>query len=483
MPETPLSSAILTILRLEKTWSQTELAGVLGRSSSLICLYEKGKKSLDRERLEQFAVAMGYTPESPELVRLVLLLLRELLALCQGTEEERQIALAAARVALTAARATVPALDGALAKARVRQEGEAAEDLLKELLAFPPEERSFLVAEAPEYQTAAFCVHLCAESVKAAAHRPADALGLAELAIRVARLVPGEEGGRVRLEGNCHGHRGNALRVGNDLDGAEVAFVRAWELWRAGTDAGPVPLDESRLLDLEASLRRDQRRFEEALALLELARERAGSEEQVTRVLLKKGFTLEQMGEYGRAVEALAEAELRVDGLRQPRQFWVLRFNQVVNYCHLGDRYDEAELLLPEVRALAVGLRNELDVLRTLWLTGRVHAGQGRWEEAAAALEQVRGDFTVRDLAYDAALATLELAAIRLEQGDTGEVKKLTREAQPVFRSKKIHREAREALQLFRAAVEREAVTLELARELIRYLYRARYDPRLRFAP
>jgi tetratricopeptide (TPR) repeat protein len=482
MPETPLSSAILTILRLEKTWSQTELAGALGRSSSLICLYEKGKKSLDRERLEQFAVAMGYTPESPELVRLLLLLLRELLALCQGTEEERQIALAAARVALTAARAAVPALDGALAKARVRQEGEAAEDLLKELLAFPPEERSFLVAEAPEYQTAAFCVHLCAESVKAAAHRPADALGLAELAIQVARLVPGEEGGRVRLEGNCHGHRGNALRVGNDLDGAEAAFVRAWELWRAGTDAGPVPLDESRLLDLEASLRRDQRRFEEALALLELARERAGSEEQVTRVLLKKASTLEQMGEYGRAVAVLSEIEPEVVRWKEPRQLFALRFNQVVNYCHLH-RYEEAALLLPEVRGLAIDLRNDLDLLRTLWLTGRTHAGKGRWAEAAAALEQVRTDFTARDFAYDAALVTLELAAIRLEQGDTGEVKKLTREAQPVFRSKKIHREAREALQLFRAAVEREAVTLELARELIRYLYRARYDPRLRFAP
>ena len=41
--------------------------------------------------------------------------------------------------------------------------------------------------------------------------------------------------------------------------------------------------------------------------------------------------------------------------------------------------------------------------------------------------------------------------------------------------------EAQAALQRFRAAAEREAATVELARRLVRYLYLARQDPRLRF--
>ena len=42
-------------------------------------------------------------------------------------------------------------------------------------------------------------------------------------------------------------------------------------------------------------------------------------------------------------------------------------------------------------------------------------------------LEQVRQDFTVRGLPYDAALASLDLAAIYLEEGRSVEVRNLAR--------------------------------------------------------
>lgn len=47
-------------------------------------------------------------------------------------------------------------------------------------------------------------------------------------------------------------------------------FDQAKRLWQVGSDPGRV-LDPGRLLDLEASLRRDQRRLDEALALLDEA--------------------------------------------------------------------------------------------------------------------------------------------------------------------------------------------------------------------
>jgi hypothetical protein len=37
-------------------------------------------------------------------------------------------------------------------------------------------------------------------------------------------------------------------------------------------------------------------------------------------------------------------------------------------------------------------------------------------------------------------------------------------------------------LQLFQQAADREALTAELARRLVAYLYRARFNPELRFA-
>jgi hypothetical protein len=51
-----------------------------------------------------------------------------------------------------------------------------------------------------------------------------------------------------------------------------------------------------------------------------------------------------------------------------------------------------------------------------------------------------------------------------------------------VFKSKGVHREALAALRLFKEAAEREVATAELARRVLRYLYRARHDQGLQFS-
>src|SRR6185295_6222067 len=116
------------------------------------------------------------------------------------------------------------------------------------------------------------------------------------------------------------------------------------------------------------------------------------------------------------------------------------------------------------------------------WLEGRVSASMGRVEEAIAALRQVRGEFATRGIAYDTALATLELAALLAEQGRAGEVKDLARQMAFIFKAQGVPREALAALSLFRKAAEEEAVTAELARSVLDFLQRARHDPALRFA-
>ena len=144
-----------------------------------------------------------------------------------------------------------------------------------------------------------------------------------------------------------------------------------------------------------------------------------------------------------------------------------------VDLCHL-DRYGEAASLLPRVRELAIEQANELDLLRLVWLTARVDAGQGRAEKAVAGLEQVRLKFADLDMPYDAALASLDLAALWLEAGRTAEVKELALEMEAIFRAKKIDREALAALILFWEAAKREAATVELVRRVIAEIEKAK---------
>ncbi len=263
--------------------------------------------------------------------------------------------------------------------------------------------------------------------------------------------------------------------------GAEEAFARAGEFWEAGATADPGLLPEWRLLDLKASLRRDQRRFAEALDLLDRART-ASPQETAGRILLIKAVTLEHMGESEAAIEALQDASPLVNGQLDPRLRFALRFNLATNLCLLG-KTEEARPMLDEVRKLAVVLQKELDLVRVVWLQGRVAAGMGEPKEAVSCFEQVRREFRAREMDYDFALASLELAVLYREQGCLCEVKTLAGDMLWIFRRQGIHREALAALRLFCNAAERETVTVELARRLFQYLNRARLDPELRFEP
>ncbi|HSK74903.1 MAG TPA: hypothetical protein VLQ45_00465, partial [Thermoanaerobaculia bacterium] len=329
------------------------------------------------------------------------------------------------------------------------------------------EGRRELVECFPELWSWALAVRLCEESVRAAARRAEAALELADLALFVVRRVPGSEAWRSRLQGFAWAFVANARRVANDFDGADHAFARAWELWQAGAGSESDLLPEWRLLDLEASLRREQQRFPEALDLLRRARELCGDDKlSMARILLKKEHILEQMGDIEGALNTLTEAAPVVQESGDSRLRFLHLFKIANNLWHLG-RYSEAAERLPKIRDLALQQANELDLVRVLWLTARIQSGQGKAEEATATLEQVRRDFAARDLPYDAALSSLELALLWLKANRTAEVRELALGMAWIFTSKKIHREAIAALTLFYEAARQETATLELTRSVI----------------
>ena len=94
-------------------------------------------------------------------------------------------------------------------------------------------------------------------------------------------------------------------------------------------------------------------------------------------------------------------------------------------------------------------------------------AGQGRADEAIVSLEQACRDFAALKLPYDTALASLDLAVLWLKAGHAARVRELAVEMEAIFRANKIHREALAALTLFWEAAKGEVVTVELVRQVI----------------
>jgi transcriptional regulator with XRE-family HTH domain len=356
-----------------------------------------------------------------------------------------------------------------------------AEEIWIALERFPiPKRRRLIEQTLHARRSWALAQEVSYASERAASNSARDALELAGLALSIADRVPGESL-RFRVQGYCWAYVANARRVANDLEGADEAFTRAWDLWWAGAASDPELLPEWRVLDLEASLRRAERRFPQALALLDQARAASGEEPMaVGRILLKKEHVFDQIGDTEAALAVLAEAAPFVEASGDPRQLLSLRFKTANNLWHLK-RYEESARMLAQVRELAVEQGNELDLIRVVWLDARIAAAQGRPEEATAGLEQVRRDFAGHELPYDAALASLDLAVLWLEAGRTGEVRELAVEMQAIFQAKRIDREALAALTLFCKAARQETATVELAQRVRAYLQRAKHQPGLRF--
>lgn len=333
---------------------------------------------------------------------------------------------------------------------------------------------SRLIQLSPRSGDWALAVQVCAASVKRATHSAEEALELAGLALSIAERSPKEESWRSRLKGYCWAHVANARRVANDLAGSDEAFTRAWDLWCGANPPELELLAEWRLFSLEASLRRSQLRFSAALELLDRAQTASrDSQEATARILLKKGNVLEQMGDSESALAALREAAPFVETSGDPRLAFGLRFD-TANNLYLLSRYREAAELMPKVREWAVQQGNDLDLTRVLWLEARVAAGEGRTEEAIACLEQVRRAFTLRELAYDAALSSLDLAVLWLKTGNTAEVRELAVSMGWIFKAKGIDREALMALKLFCDAARQESATVELARHAVAEIERVR---------
>ncbi len=363
-----------------------------------------------------------------------------------------------------------------LSRHRLRAERPAAATLWEEFESQDPARRRNLIARDSRFQSWGFCELLLERSFQAVPVDPHKAEELLRLALDVAdRLDPAAHspGAVEATKARTWTHLGNTLRLLEEFRLAETAFQTAEvHLSRSWLD----PKDEAFLLECRATLRRAQRRFDEALDLLggAITVYREINEPPLQgRALMLKGLTLQYQGDVAAAADCFRTC---VSLLEEPRLLALCRLN-LAGCLQDAGHSAEAAALLPAARRAVEQAGTATDLLRLRWTEAKVAAGLGQSTEAEAAFLEVRQAFLDGSSAFDAALISLDLAALYLRQGRVEETKCLAAEILPVFSSREVHRDALAAVIMFQRAAELENLTLGLVEEIGARLRSTRTSP------
>ena len=291
-----------------------------------------------------------------------------------------------------------------------------------------------------------------------------DRMDAASLAVGLAeRISPSLRGPRklADLQARAWAERGNARRVADDLPGAETDLAAALERAHQGTGD---PRLLARLLDLTASLRTDQRMFEEAAQLLDWVYRiywALGESHEAGRSLISKSNTALYALDLEEATRLLGQGLSLIDVDREPGLVLVAVHNLLLHLIET-DEIQQADRLLRQSRELHAAYGGKMERLKLRWLDGRIAFKLGEQIRAEEAFSEVRAGFEEFGLLYDMALVSLELAEVWLEQGRTPEIRTLLDETVAIFQARGIRREAIAALLMLREAVERERATAVL---------------------
>ncbi|HZF13655.1 MAG TPA: tetratricopeptide repeat protein [Thermoanaerobaculia bacterium] len=358
----------------------------------------------------------------------------------------------------------------------LQAERTEAQELLADLLRHPLERRLMLVQNSPRFQTWGLCELILQRSSETVGLEPREGKETAELAVAVAEsLSPVLYGAPLvqDLKARAWAILGNTNRVLSDFRSAEQCFQVAESHLARGTGDR---LERARLLDLKASLRNYQGRTEEAISLLNRAiaiYQRAGQRHLLGRTLLNKGHVSMWAGELETSIALLRQGLALVDPERDARLVVTSHHNLAYVLNELG-RHREALAIAGRTRQLYLEVGDRLNLLRLEFLEGQIALALGRLEQAEGIFREVRRSFSEKEMAYDAALASLDLAEVYARQGRHADMQVLAQEMLPIFKSRELQREAIAALIMFQQAAEQDGVTVSLIQEVTGCLQRVR---------
>jgi tetratricopeptide (TPR) repeat protein len=344
------------------------------------------------------------------------------------------------------------------------------EALLAELLGLPEEEQSRQVAREPRFAHPEVVRGLIDESHLMRFDDPRKMVHLADLARRAAEACTAEAAGNelrlADLRARGWMQYGNSLRVCGDLHQADDALATAQRFCAAGTHD---PLLRARLLELMASLRTFQGKFQSAIELADGAGEvyrDLGERHSLASTMVQKAIASLYAGETENAVGTLNRAIPLIKSEENPHLLLAACHNLIRGYIDL-ERPEQALSMYFESR----DLYKEFDAsstirLRAGWQEGQLLRDLGYLGAAEAVLRETRQGFLERGIAYEAALVSLDLAAVHVRAGKVEELEKTVAEAVPILRALRVDVEVIALLLQLQQAAGQEQQALELMHNL-----------------
>jgi tetratricopeptide (TPR) repeat protein len=437
----------------------------------------------DPAELARFARGNLASPENRRIVRDLLATWRagrsEIEPVCSGGGGP-----VAGEVLVPAGLELAPGLAGLLERARqLARDRERVPELRGRLDAVSRERRRSVLRSDPAFRSWAFCEWLIEECHGLTDSDVTRAEDLADFAVAVAEGLDLREHGEPLindLKARAWCAVGEVLRVLSDLRSSDEAFEVAESLIGEGTGDA---LEEARLLELKAALRRDQQRLREAHRLLDevIAIYRQYRDfHLVGRGFVQKGRVCAAGNDLEAAVRWLRKGLGLLDPARE-RHLELAARHSLMLHLHESGHLEEAWFLLKASRPEFREHGGELLNLRLRWLEGKLLHALGDLAEAERALAEARAGFIAQGIGFSAASVSLDLAGLYADQRRPAEMRSLAEEMLPIFQARDLHREAIAALLVFQQAVRMEKLSAGLLEEIRSYLKRARKDYKLRF--
>jgi tetratricopeptide (TPR) repeat protein len=353
--------------------------------------------------------------------------------------------------------------------AQGRPAAASADELQAELSSLPPEEQVRLIGSDRRFANPELVKRLVDASQAVRFHDSERLLHLAHLACLVAESCSKEDcGSPERLADlRCQSWRqyGTGLRVQSRLRESDAAFTRAQRFCEEGTGDPPV---RAQLYATLLSLRMAQRRFNEAIELAEQAGQiylEIGDRNALASTLVQKAIAFIYAGDPGEAVPILNRAIPLINGQDDPHLLLAACHNLVQCYLDL-ERPEQALSLFFEIRGLYREVDDALILLRAGLQEGYMLRDLGHLRAAEAALLRAREGFCEHKLMQEAAMVSLDLAAIYVKVGDTEKLKEMVATTVPIFHSLGVDRETLAFLLQLQQLTEQSPKAFELIRAL-----------------
>jgi tetratricopeptide (TPR) repeat protein len=371
--------------------------------------------------------------------------------------------------------AITKAFERAVAGARANSHSSPVQSLLTELDRQPFLRRETLVRNHPRYQSIELLEALIQRSFALRFSDYDEMLKDAQLAVCLAQHLDESparrnsvQGAEAKIRSWCY--YANALRILGRHDEAATAFEQTMVLLRDGKSRREL---EAEVFDHMASLRMNERHFDEANELLERAAASyrdSKNRENLGRVLLKASLNLMYASRPAQALGILLEATPLINAQADPSL--AIAAITVAVRCYLDENQpDQALGVFLLGRDLFQAQSEPLILMKVSWTEAMVLMAHGHLEAARTLLEQIRNDYIKRALHYYSALASLDLALVLTQMGRFGEVRALISQSLPVFQALRVQRELLASIIMLTQA-DRQANYLAIIREASRRLER-----------